>query len=359
MFPVEALDVQPNHKVMDLCASPGGKSTHIATKLSSHGLLVANEVTSSRVTALLHNLERFGSPYCAVTSCRAESLAEALPAYFDRVLVDAPCSGEGLFRKEPLSRQEWHPRHAQRLARTQFNLLSAAFTMLKAGGRLVYSTCTFAEEENEWLVDSFLAEHPEAYVFPLVANSVGPEITSQGYARLLPHLVTGEGHFCAVLGKKEKRPATSGAAKNMLNEIPKGDAMSAWTEFIKTNLPILPDGTSLHRHSDKLYLIASETPDLSRCNLIRPGILIGRFSGRSFVPEHGLALAAFPRGLPALDFHPEDPSLVAYLRGEALDADAAIPKGWLMITCDGFSLGLGKHSDGRINNRLPKGLRLL
>ncbi|HSL94129.1 MAG TPA: RsmB/NOP family class I SAM-dependent RNA methyltransferase [Bacillota bacterium] len=350
--------MQPGHRVLDLCAAPGGKSTHIAAKLQNRGLLVANELTATRVTPLLHNLERFGSPHYAVTSCRAETMAKALPDYFDRILVDAPCSGEGLFRKDPHSRQEWHPRHPQRLARTQFDLLKAAFAMLKPGGRLVYATCTFAEEENEQLVDTFLAEHPAASVVSL-APAHGLEITEQGYGKLLPHLMPGEGHFCATLHKSENRPATSGTAKNMVIVDPDRATQREWNEFAAVYLPVLPAHTQLHQHSDKLYLVAAGLPELSACNLIRPGLLMGRLRGRSFVPEHGLALAAFARNLPILDFGPGDPQLTAYLRGEALNADSNVPKGWLLIACDGYPLSLGKHSEGRINNRLPKGLRLL
>lgn len=358
MYPVEALDVQPGQRVLDLCAAPGGKSTQIVARLKGMGMLLANEVTASRIAPLLHNLERFGSPRYAVSGCRPDILARALPEYFDRVLVDAPCSGEGLFRKDPGSRQQWHPRHGERLSGVQLDLLKAAYAMLRPGGRLVYSTCTFAAAENEDVVNAFLREYSDVTVLP-AQNLNGMEVTEQGYARLLPHLLDGEGHFCATMLKSESRPAGYGAADDLSVARVGGKPGEAWQAFAGTYLPELPPNTLVQRHEDRIYLTAEQQPDLPGCTLISPGLLLGRLKGRAFVPDHGLAMGVFSKSLPVVDFAPTDPGLAAYLAGEALPADSNTPRGWLLVSCNGFTLGLGKNSDGRINNRLPKGLRLV
>lgn len=350
MYTVEALGIIPGDRVLDLCAAPGGKSTQAIAKLRGKGLLIANEISSTRASILAHNLESFGGENSIVTNTSADMLATRLAEYFDKVIVDAPCSGEGMFRKEPETRLHWEQGHPGGCAKRQDEIMEHAIDMLKIGGTLAYSTCTFAEEENEWLLRRVLSRHPELTpLTPLACPGIalGTEPPS---ARLLPHRLRGEGHFCAVL-RKEGRTTSSSSTLPFQHTPPPQDALQALKDFLGGKTP-----ERVHMSGDSLSALPEHLPDLRGVRVIRAGLKLGEYKGKHFQPDHALAIAASPPPLPRLNLMSDSPALAAYLRGEVIH-DAPMPKGWVLVCCEGYPVGFGKVSDRQVKNHLPKGLR--
>ena len=226
---------------------------------------------------------------------------------------------------------------------------------------MVYSTCTFAEEENEWLVDDFLHSHPDFSSLPLSRSyeAMGISITAAGYAKLLPHRLAGEGHFCARFIKSPISTQTEDKALSSFKAEPvPASKENVWARFAEEHCPGIIDTQKLHYWQDNLFLLPSEAPDLQSIRLARPGVLLGSFKGQRFVPEHALAQSTLDLQIPRVSLSPEDPLVTRYLKGESLPGDLAPTKGYVLICADNFPLGLGKKSEDRINNLLPKGLRL-
>ncbi len=342
----------PKKRVLDLCAAPGGKTTHIAAQMGGEGILIANEINFSRAKILSQNVERMGIANCAVTSALPESLSALFPAFFDLVLVDAPCSGEGMFKKEPNAIPEWSEANVAMCAARQKDILDRAAEMTAGGGRLVYSTCTFAEEEDEWQIGSFLERHPE---FTLV-----------GQEKLYPHIVRGEGHFCAVLEKEELTscppPASGGgvgegvrprSAVKQFRVCKNNSAEQAFRRFAEDFFGEPPSGT-LHTLGDgRMYLVPEGMPDLAGVSLLRLGVELGEWDGKLFKPAHALAMAFGARAKRKLSLSREESE--RYLRGEPLQTPLA--NGWCVVCVEEFPLGLGKCVNGTLKNHLPKGLR--
>ncbi|RAL26783.1 RsmB/NOP family class I SAM-dependent RNA methyltransferase [Thermoflavimicrobium daqui] len=364
MSPAEALDPQPGEKILDLCAAPGGKTTQIAAKMKGHGILVANEVDSKRIKALVENLERSGVANAVVLNEYPEHLSDRFAHFFDRILIDAPCSGEGMFRKDPESAERWSLRSVEKCAELQLQILSSAAPMLKAGGRLVYSTCTFNPRENEQVITHFLNKYPEFELIsvpqaqyyqpgrPEWVESSPSELTHT--ARLWPHHLRGEGHFVAVLQKKEgsqgyqkrvgKHPAIHSQLKKLLQNFS--------SDTLKQSLF---SGT-LTLYGEHLYLVSSELPSLKGLRVERPGRYLGQAKKNHFLPSHALALSLRPELVQqTLNFTEDEPELYQYLQGEALSYTQG--KGWVLITVNQFPLGWGKASGGLLKNHYPKWLR--
>jgi len=350
MYTVEALDVQPGHRVLDLCAAPGGKSTQVVARLKGEGLLVSNEIVAARAKILAFNLEKFGAYNFVVTNTSAEKLAQALPGFFDRIIVDAPCSGEGMFRKEPETRQAWQPNHPSGCAARQQEILDHAVAMLRPGGRLVYSTCTFAEEENEWQVEDLLRRHPSLEpVRPPLAKGI--EILNNPFvAKLMPHRLSGEGHFCAVL---EKNMADSPSEpRPFIPTAPSPDSQRLWREFAgKQSI-----AGELHAWGDYISIVPM-LPVLPGIKIERMGLRLGTITKGRFEPDHALALSLIELPLPIVNLNADGPEIAAYLRGHVLECGLTL-KGWVRINCEGHSVGFGKASQGQIKNHFPKGLRV-
>lgn len=376
MAAAAALAPRPGERVLDLCAAPGGKSTHLAALMHDQGLLVANEIHPKRARILVENLERMGTTCALVLNEDPQRLAPRFPAFFDRILVDAPCSGEGMFRKLPEASMEWSPASPAACGALQREIVTAAVAMLRPGGHLLYSTCTFAPEENEqtlaFLLDSFpemelAALPPIPGAAPAVPAWAG-EGAHPGIARgvrLWPHRLRGEGHFLALLRKREdagvpaapspagdRRPARQ-RPRNDANELEK--ALPVLEQFCKENLHRRFDGP-FRLHGEELYQVPAGTPDLEGIKVLRPGLHLGSAKKNRFEPAHALALALKAedarqrRDLPA-----GSDEVLAYLRGEAIPAAGEL--GWTLVTVDGFPLGWGKASDGLLKNHYPKGLR--
>ncbi len=343
MAPVALLDPQPGEMICDLCAAPGGKTTQIAGRMGGEGFLLCNEINPKRAKILSRNIERLGVANALVTNEHPKILAQKYSGFFDRVLVDAPCSGEGMFRKEEAAVTDWSPETVLMCANRQSEILRSAAMLLKPGGRLVYSTCTFAPEENELVIAAFLQEHPEF----VPEESCAPWFTAgeQGTFRMWPHKLIGEGHFAAVLRK------TDGEAPEIKEE-PAQKLPRAVVDFMKEMGITLPEGKAVIFGSS-LYWAPEEIPLLQGVKVLRPGLELGELKKDRFEPAHALALWLKTAGNTE-DFPADSREIKAYMHGETVPSSR---KGWCLVTVDGYSLGWGKGDGNVLKNHYPKGLR--
>ena len=361
---VSVLAPQPGERVLDLCAAPGGKSTQIAGLMQGRGLLVCNEPVPYRAQILSRNVERMGVRNAIVTSAMPAQLAPRFPAFFDRILVDAPCSGEGMFRRQPEARDEWSAGSPRGCADRQLEILEAAAKMLAPGGALVYSTCTFNDTENEGVLARFTAAHPE---FALEAFELpGLPSGSRGYVHLYPHEIRGEGHFVSLL---RKAPDAPGAPEN--EEKPRRavkpargrgeQAKKAQQPAIAVPEDVLAPGVSfdrLHAAGGSLWALPEGLSDLSRLDglrVLRTGLLLAHAEGRRAEPDHALAMALTPCEA-ARTAELDEAQALAYQAGETLELGDLEP-GYTLLTLRGVSLGFGKQAGGVMKNHYPKGLR--
>jgi len=345
----EVLDPRPGERVLDLAAAPGGKTTHLAAKMAGRGLLVANEVDSGRIRGLLDNLERWGSTQ-AVVQAPVARLAERWGAYFDRVLLDAPCSGEGMFRKEPASAARWGPAAPARAAAVQLRLLQAAAALVRPGGVLVYATCTFSPEENEEVVGRFLAEHPDfdaadVRFHPGWAPGVpawgGRDPRLERAARLWPHRLRGEGHFLAKLVRPGGEPDSP---HRFRPPRPDHRALAEWRRWAAEHLRTPPEGEVWER-SGHLYLLPEGLPDLGRLASPAAGLYLGQARKGRFVPAAHLAHALPPESAgPELALSTDDPRALRFAQGEPIEHAGA--GGWYWVTVQGYGLGWGRAKGG-------------
>ena len=356
---------EPGDRVLDLCAAPGGKSTQLAAYLNQTGLLVANEIHPARCKILSQNMERLGISNAIVTNEDSFALAARFPEYFDKIMVDAPCSGEGMFRKNPEAASEWSLANVKNCAARQSEILDNAAEMLVPGGKIVYSTCTFSPEENEQVIASFLEQHPE---FELIQKDV-PEFDHgrPDWAnhmpqlaftfRLWPHHLHGEGHFAAILQKKGSRPAhTSGKTAGLKDK----NQLRLWQEFASTVLTpdmndFLQQG-NLILFGEQLYRLPEDAPSLEHLKVLRAGLHLGTFKKNRFEPSHALALFLGIQDVKtSISLSLADPSTSMFFNGETINCDTQ--KGWCLVCIEGFSAGWGKASGGILKNHYPKGLR--
>jgi len=368
----ELLNPRPGERVLDLAAAPGGKSTHLAAKMENQGLLVANEIHPQRAWDLAENLERCGVRNATITNETPEHLAEHFGAFFDRVLVDAPCSGEGLFRKSPKARMEWNLKLVESCSIRQSKILESAARLVRPGGWLAYATCTFSPQENEARLARFLESHPEFEIIPsprLPGFSAGhPEWLNppapdslRGAFRLWPHRAPGEGHFIALL-RRDDSQANSAFKPYHPGKIPT-TVQRLYQEFIQENLVSIPTETRLELIGSYLYQLPADLPDLGALRRLHPGWWLGTMKKNRFVPAHALAMGlAKEDALRLVELVSSDPGQVnAYLRGESLSGErqgkTQPDGGWVMVTVDGFPLGWGKQVQGVIKNYYPHGLR--
>jgi len=338
--PAAALGAKPGMRVLDLCAAPGGKATQLSARMGNAGLLLANEPVPNRARTLMGNIERLGVTNAVVTSMRPDALAALLGAFFDAALVDAPCSGEGMFRRDEQAARDWSIEHVRACAARQREILHSAVKLLKPGGTLLYSTCTFSPEENEESVDAFLAEHRD---FALIETR-----------RLYPHTSPGEGQFYAVLrraGELEPNAAEPERRARSNDTSPEWEAFCAET-FARpiAQAPLtLPDGRVLLPPEGFTAL-----PENLR--VLRAGVLAGEARNGRFVPDHALCMAfsadAFFRTVSL-----EGERLTRYLAGEALPCEGNLV-GWCAVTARGCPVGWSRAAGGTLKNHLPKGLRL-
>ena len=360
---VSVLDPQPGERVLDLCAAPGGKSTQIAGLMQGRGLLVCNEPVASRAQILSRNVERMGVRNAIVTSAMPDQLAPHFPAFFDRILVDAPCSGEGMFRRQPEARDEWSENSPRGCADRQMEILSEAAKMLAPGGVMVYSTCTFNDTENEGVLARFTQEHPEfsLEVFDLPGLPSG----ERGWAHLYPHEICGEGHFVSLLRKsldapgapettEEKPQRAKKSARGKESTRKKAEPMIAMPEVLSSGVSL----GKLHMAGESLWALPQGLDDVSRLvglRVLRTGLLLAHAEGRRAEPDHALAMALRPQEAARTAELTEEQALL-YQAGEALHLGDLEP-GYTLLTLHGVSLGFGKQAGGVMKNHYPKGLR--
>lgn len=362
MCVAEALNIAPTDRVLDLCAAPGGKSTQAGSIVGKEGLLVANEIIPKRANILAENTERFGIKNVLVTNESPERLEKKFENFFDKIIVDAPCSGEGMFRKEPQAAEEWSLEHTHSCAKRQLNILNSAAKMLARDGYIVYSTCTFAPCENEGVADEFLKQHLDFESvnidkFGMLSDGNGAWVQSEhdmsGTKRIFPHKVKGEGHFVALFRKK------GGTKNNMNNKLPQQkelkDALTLYRKFERDSLNITLDGNFV-LFADNLYRLANGITDIDKIKTVRAGLHLGICKKGRFEPSQALCTALEARDFKkTLNYGCDSTEINNFLKGMTVDADV---NGWVCITADGFPLGWGKGSGGIVKNHFPKYLRL-
>jgi len=373
MAPAEYLEAQPGERILDLCAAPGGKSTQIATKMKGQGMFVCNEIHPARAKILSENIERLGIKNAVVLNETPAHLAEVFSEYFDRILVDAPCSGEGMFRKNEDACNEWSLENVKLCANRQDEILDCAAAMLKPGGRIVYSTCTFAPAENEGSIYRFLERHEvfdtisipifegmtkgklewyqkEETVSSKAAEQIGRTI------RLWPHLLQGEGHYLAVLEKRGVRSDYDGYCKNSLEKGISEKECEDFNIFCKENLKEMPKGVKI-KFGEQLYLIPEGMPSLKGLKVLRPGLHLGTLKKNRFEPSHALALSLKEEDVKhAASFGADSYEIKAYLSGQTVSYEGE--KGWYLMNVDGYSIGWAKLTGAVLKNHYPKGLRI-
>ena len=345
--PPKILDPMPGELVLDLCAAPGGKTTALAM-LAPQATIVANEIVPDRARILSANVERMGCANTVVVNESPDRLSRQWPCVFDAVLVDAPCSGEGMFRRHPESISEWTPDSPAACAARQKSILEAAARMVRPGGRLCYSTCTFNRLENEDRIEAFLGQHPDFEPADFSLNGVGT--AKDGCLRLWPHLQACEGHFVALLIRKDDESRSSGsiplAGYPMIERAARKEAESILLELLKDEAR--PDVEVF----DGFWQLPDRTPDLRGLHVLRPGLRLLRRQQRLLLPDHALSHAIEARQ--KLDISEEQAS--RYLHGETLEIPADL-SGWCEVCLHGVALGWGKQTQSILKNHYPKGLR--
>ena len=371
MAPAEYLEVQPGERILDLCAAPGGKSTQLATKMNGQGMIVCNEIHAARAKILSENIERLGIKNAVVLNETPAHLAEVFFEYFDKILVDAPCSGEGMFRKNEAACNEWSLDNVTICAERQDEILDYAASMLKPGGRIVYSTCTFAPAENEGSIYRFLERHQE---FNTVSVPVYEGMTAGNLEwyqegaepdakeqiartiRLWPHLLNGEGHYLAVLQKQGVLGDYEGYCKNPLEKGIAEKDCEDFNSFCKENLMEIPIGTKI-KFGEQLYLIPEGMPSLKGLKVLRPGLHLGTLKKNRFEPAHALALYLKENEVKHfISYDSGSYEIKAYLSGQTLNYNGE--KGWYLILADGYSIGWAKLAGAVLKNHYPRGLRI-
>ena len=339
MLPAEVLNPQPGERILDLCAAPGGKSTQIGLKMKGEGLLVCNEPVPKRAQILSRNIERMGIPNSIVINVWPEAIPHIWDGLFDGVLADAPCSGEGMFRRDPETRTEWSPEQAAGCAKRQQEILGEAARLVRSGGRLVYSTCTYNPEENEETVARFLENHPE---FEAEAFHLDGAEGKDGMLLCLPHRMKGEGQFAALLRKK-------GTPEPIRLEMPFDPAPRGEAALVRETVPGIPEP---NRKFGNTLVCVPECPEMKGIRVVRAGLQIAEIRGKNAIPDHAAALSFTNGGIRSAEITAEQ--AVRYIAGEEIPLDG---KGWIMLKYRGLALGWGKGSSGTVKNHYPKGLR--
>ena len=378
MAVVSLLDPKPGERALDLCAAPGGKTTQIGGRLRGDGLLVSNEIHPARAKILSQNVERMGIANAVVTNESSGALSRRFPGFFDCIVVDAPCSGEGMFRKDEQARAQWSEEAVKLCAARQQEILDDAALMLRPGGRMVYSTCTFSPEEDEEGIASFLERHPEFSIVqapgerklpglqkarPEWSKKGGPELS--GAFRIWPHRAAGEGHFLALLTKTgEQNGGQKYRAPKFFDD---REALRLLMDFFEETLT--PAGMealgletggekNLVLFGDQLYRVPGGTPDLDGLRVLRPGLHLGTLKKKRFEPSHALALFLKPDMVKQSVSYPADGREIAeYLKGGTLPQPEGM-SGWVLVCVERYSLGWAKAAAGTLKNHYPKGLRI-
>lgn len=363
MTPASILPIKPGDYVLDLCAAPGGKSTELGARLQGTGMLVANDISNSRAKALLKNLELFGIPNICVTSEAPDKLAAVFSGFFDKILIDAPCSGEGMFRKDPDMVKNWKPGSPEYYHGIQKEIVNQAVTMLKADGYLLYSTCTFSRLEDEEIIQFILDSHEDMELVPIpLQEGFCDGIGLSGCVRLFPHKIQGEGHFLALLHKKNDGKAlvpenranpSHPAVPHMLEKEP------ALGDFLK-KINRTFDENRMMVKNDAVYYLPDGFPAKANLRYLRTGLLLGELKKGRFEPSQALAMALGADEFDqVLQLNQEDDRVIRYLKGEtiALLPEEGPMKDWCLVCVEGFPLGFAKGTGMALKNKYYPGWR--
>lgn len=365
MTPAAVLPVEPGERVLDLCAAPGGKSTELAAKLNGEGVLVSNDISNSRAKALLKNLELFGTKNAVIISEPPAKLAERFTGYFDKILVDAPCSGEGMFRKSPAIMKNWEQYGVGYYQKLQREILPSAVKMLKPGGLLLYSTCTFSPEEDEDTLLFLLREYPELSMAESPLNFEGfapgrpewvdgPEELKKAI-RIWPHRMEGEGHFVALL-QKSKDADTDTYRSERSRPAKLSEEAEQFLSHI--SLELVPE--RIISREEKLYYLPEGLPELTGLRILRTGLLLGEMKKNRFEPSQALACALKAGEYDnCYNLSAEDADVIRYLKCETITAKEPVTDGFVLVCVDGYPLGWGKAAGGVIKNKYLAGWRMM
>lgn len=370
MTPANLLPVEPGDRVLDVCAAPGGKSTELAAKLKGTGLLVSNDISNSRAKALLKNMELFGVTNSLIMSEDPQKLVNRFYEYFDKILIDAPCSGEGMFRKEPAVIKSWLEHGNGFYANLQRQITEAALKMLKPGGMLLYSTCTFSPQENEAAVMHMMEICPELKLVPVkryegfaegMPQTVrGPKELKE-CVRIWPQRMKGEGHFLALLKKGDADPSVSrGKETGGQKRNPQVEKQTELLEFLEDlNLPV--DRSRIEMRGEKVMLRPDCGVDSQGLRIMRSGLLLGECKKARFEPSQAFAMALKKdQYKKVIDFPVSDERVIRYLKGETIQAEDMVSKkekGWFLICVDGYPLGFAKGNGTMLKNKYLAGWR--
>ena len=367
MTPANLLPISPGERVLDLCAAPGGKSTELGARLRGQGVLVANDISSSRAKALLKNLELFGIGNVLVTSEAPEKLSEYFPAYFDKILVDAPCSGEGMFRKDGAMIKSWREHGPAYFAAIQRQIVTEAAKMLKPGGMMLYSTCTFSPLENEGTITYLLDQRPDLFLVPLKKEEgfcegrpdliEGGREDLRGCVRLFPHRIEGEGHFLALLSKAEdEKPYCPRPAAYRHKELTGSLEWAGFAELMDLELV----ESRLDVRGERVFYMPGDLGDLRGIRFLRSGLYLGDLKKGRFEPSQALAMhLRMDQFANVVNLSAQDERVLRYLKGETISLSEAEggKTGWQLVCVDGYPLGFGKRAGGNLKNKYHQGWR--
>ena len=349
MLPAQVLPIEENDIVLDACAAPGGKSSKLANKLNNTGLLVSNDISVSRAQVLLKTLESQGIENSYIMAEDTNNLN--LEKTFDKILIDAPCSGEGMFRKEPDLIKSWIDRGNEYYAKIQKSIISKAISLLKDGGKLVYSTCTLSQVEDEDIVEYALSICPELKVLPIKTYDgfvSGLTENTKYCVRLYPHKVKGEGHFVALLQKGESNKTTT--STDIDAQIPKDEFFSNINKMFKNG--------SFVKRQERLYFEPSVNINTTGLRILRSGLYLGEYKHDKFEPSQALAMALKKNEYKnIINFDLNDERVIKYLKCETLDVKDKYVSGYVLVCVDGYPLGFGKVDKGILKNKYPANYR--
>lgn len=367
MTPANRLPIEPGDRVLDVCAAPGGKATELGARLRGEGMLVANDISNSRAKGLLKNLEVFGIGNMLVLSEEPGKLTDYFPEYFDKILIDAPCSGEGMFRKDKKMVKAWEEHGPEFFSRLQRSIVTQAAQMLKPGGMILYSTCTFDALENERTIEYLLETFPEFAIRDILpyegfSEGIPEETVSQNpdfrkTVRIFPHKMHGEGHYLALLqkGAPQERRTEKELSKKTRRKIPED------LEHFFADVDWKMDWNRLDIHGEKVYYMPEGLPDIHGIRFLRTGLLLGELKKNRFEPSQALAMCLKREEYRhVIRFSADDERVKKYLKGETVDVDDLVSpgeKGWRLILVDDYPLGWGKLSGGTLKNKYLPGWR--
>ncbi|MFC4652497.1 RsmF rRNA methyltransferase first C-terminal domain-containing protein [Lactococcus nasutitermitis] len=364
---------KPGMKVLDLCAAPGGKSTHLLSFLGNEGLLVSNEISHKRSKILTENIERFGAKNVVVLNESPAHLAKVFPRYFDMIVLDAPCSGEGMFRKDPSAVQYWSADYPEKCAQLQREIIAEALKMLAPAGQLIYSTCTWSPEENENNVSWILENYPDLQLVNIPkTNGLSSGLNMPEVIRCWPHKFRGEGQFVAKFidkneeiifdtsVKKNDNKKSKKQGKNKFDSTSKSqltsEQMRLWQEFSKKNLLTDLSKGKLQVFGEALYLLPIDLPDLSTLKIARNGLHLGTFKKNRFEPSFALGLTLSTEEV-RNSLEIDEEQFKKYVAGEEIKTDKNINNGWVQLAIKNNGIGFAKVTDRTVKNYFPKGLR--